>query len=147
MRSKWNAAGLRTRLPSTIFLEEVPFAAICYILWLGCAKTLEGLWFWLFAFTFTNTIFDIFVVGICTICVVGSAVVFAFSSEVSFLGVCGEVWIVVGFTTRIGSDSSVSLRVSNVRAACCVSSEVLTFIVLLCFSIVLLYDFSGGSVS
>jgi hypothetical protein len=87
MRSKWNAASLYTRLPSTIFLEEVPFAAICYILWLGCAKTLKGL----FAFTLTSTIFDIFVVGIRTICVVGSAIASAFSGEVSFLGVCGEV--------------------------------------------------------
>jgi hypothetical protein len=143
MRSKWNAASLRTRLPSTIFLEEVPFAAIRYILWLGCAKTLEGL----FAFTLISTIFDVFVVGICTICVVGSAVASAFLGEVSFLGVYGKVWIVVSSTTRIGSDSSVSLRVSNIRATCCVSSKVLTSIVLLCFSIVLSYDFSGGSVS
>jgi hypothetical protein len=110
MRSKWNAAGLRTRLPSTIFLEEVPFAAIRYISWSGCAKTLKGS----FAFTPTGTISNVFAVGICTICVVGSAIASAFLSKVSFLGVCGEVWIVVGSTTRIGSDFGVSLRVSNI---------------------------------
>jgi hypothetical protein len=66
---------------------------------------------------------------------------------VSFLGICSEVWIVVSFITGTGSDFGVSLGVSNIRAACCVSSEVLTFIVLLCFSIVLLHNSSGGSVS
>jgi hypothetical protein len=87
MRSKWNAASLRTRLPFTIFLKEVPFAAICYILWLKYAKTLEDL----FAFTLTSTISDIFAVGICTICVVSSAIASAFSSKVSFLGVYSKV--------------------------------------------------------
>jgi hypothetical protein len=143
MRSKWNAASLHTRLPSTIFLEEVPFAAICYILWSRCAKTLEGL----FAFTLTGTISNVFAVGICMICVVSSAIASAFSSKVSFLRVCGEVWIVVGSTTRISSDFSVSLKVSNIQATYCVSSKVLTSIVLLCFSIVLLYNSSGGSIS
>jgi hypothetical protein len=137
MRLKWNAAGLRTRLPFIIFLDEVPFAAIRYILWSGCAKTLEGLLFWLFAFTFIGTISNVFAVGICTICV-GSII----ESVIS-----GEVWIVVGFITRTSSNSGVSLRVSSIQAACCVSSEVFTLMVLLCFSIILSYDFSGGSVS
>ena len=143
MRLKWNIASLYTRLLFIIFLKEVPFAAIRYISWLGYAKTLEGS----FAFTPTGTIFDVFAVGIRTICVVGSAIASAISGEVSFLGVCGEVWIVVGSTTRIGSDFGVSLRVSNIQAAYCVSSKVLTSIISLCFSIVLLYNFSGGSVS
>ena len=143
MRSKWNVASLHTRLPSTIFLKEVPFAAIRYILWLRYAKTLKGS----FAFTLTSTISNVFVVGIRTICVVSSAIASAFPSKVSFSRVCGKVWIVVGSITRISSDSSVSLRVSNIRAAYCVSSKVLTSIVLLCFSIVLSYNFSRGSVS
>jgi len=67
----------------------VPFAIICYISWLGCAKTLEGL----FAFTLTSIITNVFAVGICTICVVGSAITVksVILGEVSFLGVCGEV--------------------------------------------------------
>jgi len=133
------------RLPFTIFLEEVPFATICYISWLRCAKTLEGL----FAFTLISIISNIFAIGICIICVISSAIALesVISGEVSFLGVCNKVWFIVSFITKTSSDFSVSLKVSNIRATYCVSSKVLTFIILLYFSIMLSYDFSGESVS
>ena len=119
-------------LPSKIFLDKVPFAAICYILWLKCVKTLKGLLFWSFVFTFKSTISSVFVVGICTICV-GSTVIVesAILGEVSFLGVYSKVSIAVDSR----SVSSVSLRVNSVQVTC--STEVSTLIVLPCFSIVL----------
>jgi len=57
----------------------------------------------------------------------------------------GKVSIIASNPTKVGFTSSVSLKVISVRAA--ISSEVSTLIVLLCLSIVLLYDFKGASVS